>query len=150
MDALHPAAIHLPLVLVFLWPLIDGLGLAIGSTHLTRLGLGLLGFAALCALFATATGQAAFDVAVERGVDPKLLRTHTEDADLVPWLLLALTALRAWLPTKLGKRGHGIALALGFAMWPFALSVGRSGGALVYEHGVGVRAEPVVEPPAKR
>ena len=47
METLHPAAIHMPLALVLLWPIIDGLGLKIGSPHLMRLGLGLLVAAAL-------------------------------------------------------------------------------------------------------
>lgn len=152
MDTLHPAAIHLPLALVLLWPIVDGLGLWAKSPHLSRLALGLLVLAAVASLFATATGQAAFDEAVRRGVDGALLRTHTEDADLMPWALLALAGLRAWLPTKLGGKGRGVALALGLLLIPFAFSVGRSGGKLVYEHGVGVWAgsPDVDEQPAKR
>lgn len=138
MDTLHPLAIHMPLALIFLWPLVDGLGLKLDSTHLKRLGLAMLGGAALFALFATVTGQAAFDEAVRQGVDPKLLRTHTENADLMPWVLLAVLAARAWLPRKLSHRGHALALLLGLLVWPLALGVGKSGGALVYEHGVGV------------
>lgn len=142
METLHPVAIHLPLVLVVLWPLVDGLGLKLDSPHLRRMGLALLVTAALGSLFATATGQAAFDVAVQKGVDPALLRTHTDKADLMPWLLMALAALRAWLPTKFGTKGHAGALALGLALWPLAFGVGRTGGALVYEHGVGVWTDP--------
>lgn len=152
MDTLHPAAIHLPLALVLLWPIVDGLGLWTKSSHLQRLGLGLLVFAAVVSLFATATGQAAFDEAVRRGIDPQLLRTHSEDADLMPWALLAVAGLRAWLPNKLGAKGHAVVLVLGLALMPFALSVGRSGGKLVYEHGVGVwvGSPDVAEQPTKR
>lgn len=152
MDALHPAAIHAPLTLLVLWPLVDGLGLWRKSPHLMRLGFGLLGLATILALVATATGQAAFDVAVAKGVDPGLLRTHTDDADLLPWLLLALCALRAWLPQKVGAKGHAAALVLGLGLAGFGLTVGRSGGALVYEHGVGVWTEPshVAGPDTKR
>lgn len=140
MDTLHPVAIHLPLVLIFLWPLVDGLGLWTKSVALQRLALGLLVLAGVSAIAATATGQAAFDVAAAQGVDPKLMRTHTEDADVVPWLVLAVAAARAWLPTKLGAKGQAVALVLGVALWPFVIGVGSTGGALVYEHGVGVRA----------
>ncbi len=144
MESLHPVAIHLPLVLVFLWPVVDGLGLRLNSPHLQRLGMGVLVLAAVSSLFATATGQAAFDAAVAQGADPALLRTHTDNADLMPWILMALTALRAWLPTKWGTRGHAAAVLLGVCLVPLAFVVGQSGGKLVYEHGVGVQ---VGEPP---
>ncbi|CAN0576110.1 unnamed protein product, partial [Laminaria digitata] len=111
---------------------------------LQRLGLALLALAAISSLFATATGQAAFDAAVAQGVDPALLRTHTDNADLMPWILMALTALRAWLPTKWGTRGHAAAVLLGACLVPLGFVVGQSGGKLVYEHGVGVQ---VGEPP---
>lgn len=140
MESLHPVAIHLPLVLVFLWPVVDGLGLRLRSPHLQRLGLALLALAAVSSLFATATGQAAFDVAVAQGTDPALLRTHTDNADLMPWIFMVLTALRAWLPSKWGARGHAAAVALGVCVVPLAFVVGQSGGKLVYQHGVGVQA----------
>lgn len=138
MHALHPAVIHMPLVLVLLWPVIDGVGLKLQSPHLMRLGLVLLLLGALTSLMATVTGQAAFDEALVHGVDATLLRTHTSDADMMPWALLTLSALRAWVPTKFGIRGHAGVLVLGLLLWPFALGVGNSGGELVYEHGVGV------------
>jgi uncharacterized membrane protein len=150
MDTLHPLAIHMPLALIFLWPLVDGLGLKLNSPHLMRLGLAMLGAAVLFALFATATGQAAFEAAVEAGVEPKLLRTHTDDADRVPWILLAVLGARAWLPKKLGHRGHAFALLLGLLVWPVAFGVGRTGGALVYEHGVGVWKSAIDGGAAKR
>ena len=150
MDTLHPLAIHMPLALIFLWPVVDGLGLKLNSPHLMRLGLALLVAAVLLALFATATGQAAFDEAVRRGVDPKLLRSHSDDADRVPWLLLAVLAARVWLPKKLAHRGHALALLLGLLTWPIAFGVGQSGGRLVYEHGVGVWRSAVDGGAAKR
>lgn len=138
MDTLHPMAIHMPLALILLWPWVDGLGLKLSSPHLMRLGFGLLGLTAITSLFATATGQAAFDEAVRRGIDAELLRTHTDNADLMPWILLLLAAARAWVPKKFGPRGHALVLVAGLLVWPLAIDVGDSGGALVFEHGVGV------------
>ncbi len=138
MHTLHPAAVHMPLVLVILWPVIDAIGLKLKSVHLMRLGLALLVLGALMSVVATATGQAAFDEALAHGVDAALLRTHTADADMMPWALLALAALRAWVPTKFGARGHAGVIVLALPLCAFAVGVGNSGGELVYEHGVGV------------
>lgn len=141
MEALHPIAIHLPIVLIFLAPVIDALGLFTNSPHLSRLAVGFYVAIVLTALFATATGQAAFDVAVEAGVSGELLTTHADDANLVPWLSIVVVVVRFVGPQKLGRNGRVLALVAGLALWPFIYLVGNSGGALVYEHGVGVRPE---------
>ncbi len=134
----HPFAIHLPLVLIFLWPLIDGLGLLLHQPILSRLGFGLLCLAAVGSLVATATGQAAFDAALARH-SAELLNTHAELANVMPWSLLALAALRGFGAAKWGKTGHLLALGCSLGTWYLVFVVGQSGGRLVYEHGVGVR-----------
>ncbi len=141
MEALHPIAIHLPIVLILLAPVIDALGLFTDSKHLSRLAVGFYVAIVVSSLFATATGQAAFDVAVESGVSGELLTTHADDANLVPWLSIVVVVLRFVAPQKLGRPGRMLALVAGLAMWPFIYLVGDSGGALVYEHGIGVRPE---------
>ena len=143
MESWHPMVVHLPIALILLWPVIDGLGLALGRSDLSALALGLLCATVLFSLFATATGQFAYDAAIENGVSRRLLDTHADSANLVPWLILALAAVRAWLPTKLGRAGHWTAVALGVAAGAFIIVVGASGGELVYEHGVGVKDHPV-------
>ena len=139
MDSWHPMAVHLPIAMILLWPVIDALGLLLKRTDLCGLALGLLCTAAVVSLFATATGQFAYDAAVAEGFDRRLLDTHADYANLVPWLLLMLAAARAWLPGRLGRIGHGLTIALGAAAGAFIVVVGATGGDLVYEHGVGVK-----------
>ncbi len=141
MESLHPIAIHFPIVLIVLWPLIDGLGLLTKQKALSHLALGMLAFSVVISIFATATGQAAFDVAVAQKVDPELLNTHTKNADLIPWLLLGVLGVRAWAALKFGPKGHAAGVILGLAMWPLIYQVGSTGGALVYEHGIGVKVD---------
>lgn len=140
MDELHPMATHLPIALALVWPLVDLLGLALKRPDVSRVGFGLLILAVVASLFATATGQAAFDEAVSLGIDPKTLNTHADDANLMPWALLLLVAIRWGAAQKLKTRGQVLGIVLGLLLWPFIVGVGRSGGALVYQHGVGVHA----------
>ncbi|MBK8014575.1 MAG: hypothetical protein IPK13_24895 [Deltaproteobacteria bacterium] len=138
MGDLHPAVIHFPIVLVVLWPIVDLIGFWAKSAALSRLAVGLLAAAVVVSLVATVTGQAAMDAALLRGTARPLLRTHTALADAVPWVLLVLLAVRGWGPAKFGRVGRVTALILGFGCWPGIWVVGRTGGALVYSHGVGV------------
>lgn len=139
MDVLHPIAVHLPIALVLLAPVIDALGFFTKKDEFSYLAIGFYGLAILVSLFATATGQAAFDTAVAQGVEGKLLNTHADDANLVPWLLIVVLVIRVVLPKKIGKAGRIVALVAGVAMWPFIYQVGASGGELVYEHAIGIR-----------
>jgi uncharacterized membrane protein len=138
MNVLHPMVVHLPIALVLVWPLVDGIGLWTKRPDVSRTALALLLLAVAASLAATATGQAAYDVAVDRGVDPELLDRHADDANLMPWILLLITAVRWFGTHKLGVKGHVAGIVLGCALWPFVIDVGGSGGSLVYEHAVGV------------
>ena len=133
-------AVHLPIALILLWPAIDAIGLLSGRGDVCGLALGLLCFSVLVSLFATATGQFAYDAAAAEGYDRRLLDTHAAWANLVPWIMLALAGGRAWLPTKAGRAGHWAAVVLGLGAAAFIVIVGASGGDLVYDHGVGVVA----------
>jgi uncharacterized membrane protein len=135
----HPVAVHFPIVLIVLWPLLDLAGLVLSRPDLCRAALALLGVAVIASLVATVTGDSAFHAAVEAKVDPELLNTHADNANLVPWVLLGVLAARAFLPRKLGKRGHAAAIVLGMSSWWLIYAVGQTGGALVFEHGVGVQ-----------
>ncbi|MCB9654360.1 MAG: hypothetical protein H6729_09560 [Deltaproteobacteria bacterium] len=139
MGDVHPAVIHFPIVLILLWPIVDLIGLWSKSAALSRLAVGLLGMAVVASLVATVTGQAAMDEALVRGAARPLLRTHTALADVVPWALLALLAARAWGGAKFGRRGRIVAVVLGVLCWPGIWVVGRTGGTLVYSHGIGVK-----------
>jgi uncharacterized membrane protein len=138
MEAFHPLAVHLPIALILLWPWIDLIGLVTSKAEVSLVGFCLLLLALPATLLATLTGQSAYDAALARGVATTLLDTHGDLAGSVPWLLLGLAAFRAVAPRKLGRPGRWSAIALGAAMAALIVWIARSGGALVYQHGVGV------------
>lgn len=133
----HAATVHLPIGLILIWPFVDGLGLLLRQPMVSRTGMALLVVATVSSLFATATGQAEFYEAMEAGVSVEQLNTHADYANMMPWLLVVLTGLRFWLPTKLSVAGAWLVVALGLGQIAFTAMVGHSGGVLVYEHGVG-------------
>ncbi len=132
-------AVHLPLAVILLWPVIDLAGLLFKRADVSKVALALLIFGLLVSLFATATGQAAFDAAVAKGADPELLSTHADNANLIPWLLLLCAAVRFGAGHKLKVKGQILGIVAGMLLWPLAIGVGNSGGKLVYEHGIGRR-----------
>ena len=140
MAELHPIVVHLPLTLLMLWPVIDAFGLLLKRTDVSNVALALLLLGLVGSLIATATGQAAFDAALAKGADPKVLNTHADNANLVPWALLALVAVRWVAVNKLKRKGHVAAIVLGLSMWPLVITVGHTGGKLVFDHAIGVRA----------
>jgi uncharacterized membrane protein len=141
MATLHPMAVHLPIAIALLWPLIDLIGLLTKRPDLSRLAIGLLVLGLVSALLATVTGQAAYDAALELGRAPSLLDGHAQDADLVPWLMLLVLALRTGGAARFGRGAVVASVVAGLLLAGFVIAVGRSGGVLVYEHAVGVARE---------
>ena len=139
-DELHPMAVHFPIVLAMLWPVIDAIGLLSKRPDVSRVGVALLLLAVVTSLFATATGQAAFDEAIAKGVDAELLNTHADNANLIPWLLLLIAAVRVVAAQKLKTKGQIAGIVLGVILWPLVIATGDSGGTLVFEHAIGVGA----------
>ncbi len=139
MSAYHPFFVHFPIVLALLWPLLDALGLVTGRKDFGIAGVFCLVLGVIASVLSTVTGQAAYDAAVVAKVGPELLNTHRENADLVPWVFLLVLVFRLVSVQKFGKPAHAFALGLGVLAGVFVISVGRSGGVLVYEHGVGIK-----------
>lgn len=140
MTPVHPLVVHLPIALILLWPIVDGAGLLLRRPDVSGVGVALLIAAVAAALVATATGQAALDAATRAHVRPDLLATHADKANPLPWALIAVVAVRLLGSQRLGRRGQALAIAFGVAIWPWIFLVGQTGGALVFEHGVGVEA----------
>jgi uncharacterized membrane protein len=134
----HPYVIHFPIALILLWPIVDVCGLLFRRPDISKVGLALLVAAVVSSLVATTTGQSAFDQAVKAHVEPELLETHSDKADALPWLLLGVLVVRTLGVLKLKKKAHVAAIAFGFLLFPLIYIVGETGGALVYDHGVGI------------
>lgn len=141
METLHPLAVHLPLALLLIWPLVDAAGWLTKRPDVSLTALALLFLSIPSALFATVSGQAAYDVAIASGYAPERLDTHGDTGGLMPWLLLVAAVVRVLAPKRAGRRGHLFAILLGVGIGALAVNVGYTGGLLVYQHGVGVAKE---------
>ncbi|MGF1510253.1 MAG: DUF2231 domain-containing protein [Myxococcota bacterium] len=141
MDELHPAVVHLPIGAVLLYPWFELARSLTGQRILSLAALAVLAVALLGSMVASATGEAAYEAAVETGFSHELLGGHEEYAEMLPWALIVVLGVRLvlerrWGPSpRAGWLGFGLGLVLtGYVTW-----VGYTGGTLVYEHGVGVQ-----------
>lgn len=131
-------AVHLPIGVLLLYPWAELAAALTGQRVLGRAAMAMLAIGLVAAMFASATGEAAYELAVEAGVDHELLEKHEDFSGLVPWVILLVLGLRAWLDRK--NWGPWMGFGLGLAMMGLVVWVGYTGGMLVYEHGVGVQS----------
>ena len=138
---LHPAIVHLPIALTVLLPLF-----AVGAFVAVRRGVrpisawglttAMAAALALSSWVAVETGEGQEDK-VERVVSEAPLESHEEAAETFLVLSAGMVLLTAAGLTrgKLGTaaRAAGVVASLGLA--GAGWNVGRTGGALVYEHG---------------
>ncbi len=143
---IHPMLVHFPIVLFLIVPLFDAYILAKGGSlsapdslpqaNLVLLALG-AGFAVLAVLF----GDAAADIALQKGLKPELIGMHLRLGGLSMWLALALAVVRgaAWhFGIALGGRRGRVLCALGLGLAALVLAAAYEGGHLVYGLGVNV------------
>lgn len=140
-DPLHPAAVHLPLALAALLPLLALPAVAaIHARFLSgRVWVAVPLLAALMAggaWLALETGEHEEDRA-ERVVAERYIGDHEERAEVFTALAAALAAvsLTGLIPGPLGNLGRIVTAGLSIVTLGFAISVGHSGGQLVYRHG---------------
>jgi uncharacterized membrane protein len=140
-EPLHPAVVHLPIALAVLIPGLAILGVFLIHRKLVPLqhwALIVLLQAVLvgCGWLALETGEAEED-RVERVVAERHIETHEEAAER--FLLLAgiglLASAAGLLPRRTGALGRIAGTLATFAVLAAGMSVGHSGGELVYEHG---------------
>ncbi len=156
-DPLHPAIVHFPIALALLIPVFSILGiLAIRSDLLPRrvwwgvvlLQALLVGFAWL----ATETGENE-EERVERVVERDLIHEHEEAAERL-LLLAAIGLVPVGLGIWAGRRGaigRLLHVLLALLVVEAAISTGRLGGELVYEHGAATAyTEPAEGPTGDR
>lgn len=134
----HPQWVHLPLALALLYPLIEAYALWARQPKVDALSWTALGLLLVCSFLAVVSGQWAMDEAMAAGVPRALLDGHAEWGDFFPWAVLLLLGARGTLTAKLGRPGRMGAFGLALALVLLALQTGKTGGALVFEHGVGV------------
>ncbi|MCC7380591.1 MAG: hypothetical protein IT384_02080 [Deltaproteobacteria bacterium] len=139
METLHPLAVHVPITLILVWPAVDLAALWFDRRDVAITAGALLVLAIPAALFATVTGQSAYDAAIAAGHAPALLDRHADLAALVPWFLIVVAAVRGPLARRYGRPARLVAILLGFLLGGVIVSVGHEGGELVFDHGVGVQ-----------
>lgn len=144
---LHPALVHLPLALAPVAWLFDLFSVFLRrSRWLDRAGAALWAAAALGAFAALEAGEDAADSMTH--LDPRVQPAIAEHSDWAHWALWALAAVAvlrlilAWMERMDSRSGRLAArvvlLVAGLAVVGLLARTGDLGGALVFQHGLGV------------
>ena len=140
-DPLHPALVHLPIALAVLVPGFALLGIlsirrGLLPARTWAVVLLLQALLVLSGWLALETGEDQ-EERVERVVAERHIEAHEEAAERFQWIALATLAacVAGLLPARRGEVARLAALALAALGLVAGVSVGHSGGALVYEHG---------------
>jgi uncharacterized membrane protein len=140
-DPLHPAVVHFPLVLAFLFPLFVG-----GAFWSMRRGTGarrawLLPTIVAAALAGSAwlsveTGESQAD-RVERVVGEPAMESHEELAEtfLTVAAIVAAVAAAGFAAGLVGRAARALTVVGSLALVGVVIPVGHTGGQLVYRHG---------------
>ena len=140
-EPLHPAIVHLPIALAVLVPVFAILGIALIQTRV--LPAKTWAAVVLLQLLLVASGWAAVETGeqeeerVEHVVAERHIETHEEAAER----FLAIAALgllilgTGLIPGSAGLAGRAIGTLATIGILAAGVSVGHSGGELVYRHG---------------
>jgi len=150
-DPLHPAIVHMPIVLAILVPVfVIGVMVAIKRgvppQKAWRLIVALLAVFAVSTVVAVKTGSDEEEV-VEEVVDHDIIHEHEEAGELLRNLTLLTFALSlvGLAGGKVGAAFRGVSSGMVFVLAVQGYRVGDSGGELVYDHGA---ANAYIEAPA--
>ncbi len=141
LDPLHPAMVHMPIALAVLLPFFAiGALLAIRrgakAAPVWRIVVLLVVVMSVSSMVAVKTGEDQED-AVEEVVDHDIIHEHEELGErlrLLSWITVVVSVVGLAGGT-MGLAGRGLTVVLAGAMAATAVSVGHSGGELVYVHG---------------
>ena len=145
-EYIHPMLVHFPIVLALLLAGVDLLawlgGRPIGGRGgLAAASCALAVLAGIAAIATYAAGDAAMDIAIDKGFPEALIETHEGLGTTAAILLAAWALLRAWLWLRDRRLGGFMRFALVLAEAGLAglvVVTAYFGGGLVYEHGVNV------------
>jgi uncharacterized membrane protein len=138
-DPLHPAIVHFPIALSIVALLFELLARHPRGRALGQAAGFLLVLAALGAVAAVLTGNAAHDEAIVPAAVAPLLARHEDVGELAMWLLLGAATLRivlAWRGWLRGVVAWAFVIVLAAATGAVAYN-GYLGGKMVFDHGLG-------------
>lgn len=143
-DPLHPAVVHFPIVLILLGTLASVVAVFWRKSHVPVLAAALLALGALGAWVAVQTGESDGGLvestapAVEQLVENhENWATRTLTFTIIAAFIAAGAASLFRFPRVARAVGVAAVLAAGVASWA-VYETGHRGGALVYQHSVGV------------
>ena len=138
-DPLHPAIIHFPIALSLVALLLELLARHPRARGLQGAAALLMVLAALGAVAAVLSGQAAHDAAVVPPVVAPLIARHEEVGELAMWALLVVAAARLLLVWRGWFKGlvPWVYLAVAAAAAGAVGYNGYLGGKMVFDHGLG-------------
>ena len=138
-DPLHPAVVHFPIALTLVALLLEVLARSRRLRALEAGALALTVLAAVAAVVAVLTGNAAHDAAVIPPDARGLVHTHEEIGEFAMWWLLGVAAVRsllAWRGWFTGWRPWAYLVLVTVAACLVGYN-GYLGGRMVFDHGVG-------------
>jgi uncharacterized membrane protein len=138
-DPLHPSLVHFPIALMLAAVVFELLARHPRARFLAPAAAVLTVLAALGAVAAVLSGQAARDAAVVPTAAVALLDRHAKMGEIAMWVLIALALLR--LALQFGRRFAGWVtwgyLAAAITAAALVAYQGYVGGEVVYRYGVG-------------
>lgn len=152
-DPLHPAIVHFPIAIAALLPF----AAAAVALAIARGWLAPRAWALVVLLHAVGAGSAWFaeetghdqEERVEKVVAERHIHDHEEAAETLLRVFVAtwLVTAAGLLGGRAGSLARATAVLGGAAVLGFSVPAGRSGGALVYEHGAASAYREPVPPP---
>jgi len=144
-DPLHPAVIHFPIVFILVGAVLAGA--AVAWRRFALLAAICLALGATASVVAVETGhkEKRDEIAVPEGEGRKVLKKHEKDGEATRNLAIGaavLAGLAALARRRWPVAARTIAVVTALAALLAALrvvEVGRTGGELVYQYGVGLR-----------
>lgn len=139
MGQFHPAVVHFPIALTIIALFLCLLYLIFKKNSLLWAIHWNLDLAAVAAIVAVITGNAAEEAASHTQAVHELLETHETLGLIAMWVLLAIFVLRRLLPSLKDKLPalYLLVILMGAAL---VGTNGYIGGKMVFEHGLGVKA----------
>ncbi|KYP81405.1 DUF2231 domain-containing protein [Ferroacidibacillus organovorans] len=137
---IHPMVVHFTIAILYLAVLADLIGFFWKSEFYERAGFIMLGLGVLATIAAGFAGVLSENADKLTPQAVALIHTHASFGELTGIVFLAAWVVRLMTRYKKSGRVFGPSLILSLIGLALLTYVGHLGGALVYDHGVGVNA----------